>query len=168
LWTSLSAEATLERATPSSCQHNMHLRYCTLIQHHCCCLLWDTAGPAACLTDMATLCHEHIWQGKQVLLLSKSSISPYKGASKLGLQVTKLCCQQSCMLHLRQELSSCHRTIQLGDDVARLTYVGTHIHNNILVLDLDPVLQVALLFHNLFVDEKSFNLGLSRHRPTIG
>ena len=68
----------------------------------------------------------------------------------------------------QQELSSCHRTSQLGDDVAGLTYVGTHIHNNILVLDLDPVLQVALLFHNLFVDEKSFNLGLSRHRPTIG
>ena len=53
-------------------------------------------------------------------------------------------------------------------DVLGLTYVGTHVHNNILVLDLDPVLQVALLFHNLFVDEKSFNLGLSWHRPSIG
>ncbi len=60
---------------------------------------------------------------------------------------------------------SSHKTVI---DVAGLTYVGTHIHNNITVLDLDPVLQVALLFHNLSVDEKSFNLGLSWHAPTIG
>lgn len=47
--------------------------------------------------------------------------------------------------------------------VTGLTYIGAHIHDSVSILDLYSTLQVALLLHNLPVDEVSFNLRPSWH-----
>lgn len=122
------------------------------------------SGLAACLTCLATSNHERIWQGKQYFRCSSQQSAHIK---KLGFTRHKPVL--SAELHTAPQARAVFLSSnESANDVAGLTYVGTHIHNNIMVPDLDPILQVALLFHNLSVDEKSFNMGLRWHRPTIG